>query len=155
MESPQPSHADDHARVPPWRIWLIEIGATAPEDTSPISGEPDAPEPIDRTQSWQAVTRSVDAVARALGSQHPDGLECSLAPQVLVTVPQRTPRLCSPADAMTELQGWRQGWQNCHVVVCELLMSGSLCAATGFVTGVEHEGAPSALSLHLAWKIAA
>jgi hypothetical protein len=117
MDSPPPSPVGDRARVPPWRIWLIEIGATAPDDESPLSVG--GREPIDRTERWRAATKSADDLARALGSQYPGGLERGLAPVVLVNVPR------------------------------------PLCAATGFVTGVEHGGAPSALGLQVAWKAAA
>jgi hypothetical protein len=153
MASPLPSRADDAAPGrPAWRILSIEIGALDPAGESLPAGSGADPARIDRVTRWQAVALSVDAVARALASMQRRVLQDELAPAVLISVPRHPPRLCTPAHGAALVTRWRRGWQNCHVVVCELLMSGPLCVATGFVTGLEEGGTPSALSLQIAWK---
>jgi hypothetical protein len=132
--------------VTPWRLCSIELGAIA--RASPRAGSAIAT----ARPPWDMTMQRLDGVSRALAAEDAGALHDELAPEVQIQPVGGSLRSFARQDAVDALIAWRRGWQNCEVVLAELLISAASFAATGFVVGLDERGIPSCVSVHLMWS---
>jgi hypothetical protein len=125
-----------------WQLCAVGVGlpdwpAGVPTGAAPEDGESGA-------RRWRAARSAVDAASSALACADGAALDAVLATEVLVSG-----RWLSRADAVRELVGWRADWDSLDVLVLEILVSGTLCAGTGYLIGIRPHAKPSCQAVHL------
>lgn len=136
---------------PRWAICAIEFGAPTEErlPRPPLSPAlSDLPEPPP-----ESMRACVSEAAAALRAGQGAGFAARCASQVRVVMPDGRPRLLAPPDAAELLVTWRTAWQSFELVMSELLLSGSMGAATGSLVGLDADSVPRCIDLSLTCRL--